>query len=100
MLKPRLDLLLVLPDSTQSLASELIHVIQSKGITESQKQLGRVGRVVATGPGKYNKKGDRIPMTVCVGDRVTWGEFAFPEYHDGCETYAIISEADITGIVE
>lgn len=59
-----------------------------------------LGEVIAVGPGKYNKKGNHMPMDVKLGDIVRWGQFVFPEYTENGIKYQILQEADIAAIVE
>jgi chaperonin GroES len=84
----------------QGMASESILLAQTHGIVESQKQMGRTGTVVAIGPGRRNTKGVRQPMDINIGERVSWGEFDFPAYHEDGKTYAVIQQADITSVIE
>ncbi len=39
----------------------------------------RRGKVIAMGPGKLNTKGSRLPMSVSLGDTVTWGLYVSME---------------------
>ena len=100
-IRPLKDMVVVLPDELQTLASDIIAVPQAKydAITDSDRQLSHVGTVVAVGPGKETKRGIRVPLEVKPGDRVTWGEFIFPCYQtDDGTKYYVIQEADITGV--
>ena len=69
-------------------------------IPDSAKEKPEQGTVVAVGPGKKNDQGERVPMDVAPGDRVyfkkPWDE---PIKIQGVEYY-IISESDITLIVQ
>ncbi|MFA7302254.1 MAG: co-chaperone GroES [Candidatus Paceibacterota bacterium] len=56
------------------------------------------GEVVAVGPGKYDD-GDRVPMQVKVGDTVLFSKYGYDEVKVEGETYYIIAEANILGIV-
>lgn len=65
----------------------------------ADKEKSEQGKVIATGPGKLNDKGDRIPMTVKVGDMVVFGGYHSKQKVDGKEYY-IIPEEDILAILE
>lgn len=56
------------------------------------------GIVKAIGPGKYNKKGKRIPLVVEPGQKIRFGEFYFPEIYQDGEKLLILQEADIAGV--
>ncbi len=76
-------------------------------LPESMKTGTKTGVVVAVGPGKFHEKtGKLIPMSVTVGQRVTFGEFAGrsdlpvdPDYPRG-EHYKVVPNGDILGVVE
>jgi len=57
------------------------------------------GAVIAVGPGKY-EDGARIPMQVTVGDTVIFSKYGFDEVKIDGETYYILSEANILGVVK
>ena len=100
MLRPILDRIVVLPDKQQTMASQMLILTQTKaGIVDSQQQFGRIGTIIAAGPGKRDKKGKMHTTHVKPGDRIIWGEFDFPIYHENGQEYAIIQEADIAGII-
>ena len=41
----------------------------------AEKEKPMQGKVIAVGPGKLNEKGERIPMSVKVGDRVLFKKY-------------------------
>lgn len=57
------------------------------------------GEVVAVGPGKY-EEGARTPMQVKVGDMVIFSKYGYDEVKIDGETYYILAEANILGIVK
>ena len=58
------------------------------------------GVVIAVGPGKLGKSGDRREMSVAVGDRVIYGGYSQSKVeHDGKEL-VILSDENILAIVE
>ncbi len=60
------------------------------------------GTVVATGPGKMNDTGTRLPMSVKVGDTILFSKPWSDEkkLEDNGKKYYIVSEEDILGIIE
>ena len=59
-----------------------------------------VGRVVATGPGKFNDKGERMPMSVKVGDKVLFKKYGPDELEIDGKKYLVGDEDDILAILE
>lgn len=66
-------------------------------IPDSAKGDAQTGIVMATGTGKVNDKGDTVPLQVKVGDTVFFGKYAGTKAGD---TYLVLKEDDILGIVE
>jgi co-chaperonin GroES (HSP10) len=88
------DRIQVLPDPVRDdISAAGIIIKASKGIVDSQKQFGREGVVVAAGP-------DIDPEQLKVGDRILWGEFSFPEYHEDGVTYLVLQDKDVTAVLE
>ena len=100
MLQPTRDWVLVKPDEYLEHASSVIKVAPRDGvIVTSQEQFGRVGVVLAVGPGRKDKYGTLHPTTVKPGDRVAWGEFKHQEWHEEGKCF-LIMEADVCGVLE
>lgn len=57
------------------------------------------GEVIAVGPGKYDD-GERVPMQVKVGDTVLFSKYGYDEVKIDGETYYILSEANILGVIK
>jgi len=69
-------------------------------IPDTAKEKPQEGKAVAVGPGKFSKKGERIPLGVKVNDRILFGKYAGTEIKiDGVE-HLIMREDDILCIVE
>jgi len=58
------------------------------------------GEVLAVGNGKVLENGDRRSLDVKVGDRVLFGKYSGTEVKISGETYLVMREEDIMGIVE
>ena len=57
------------------------------------------GKVVATGPGKVNDKGERTPMSVKPGDIVLFKKYGPDEIEIDGKKYLVGDEEDILAIV-
>lgn len=69
-------------------------------LPDTAKERPQQGKVVAVGPGRYNDEGQRLEMTVKVGDRVVFAKYAGTEVEIDGEDYLILSENDILAIVQ
>ena len=58
------------------------------------------GDVVAVGPGKLLKSGERAPMEVKVGDHVVLKNWGGEKVELDKEEYKIVSQDDILAVVE
>ena len=56
--------------------------------------------VLAVGPGKRNKKGETIPLTVAVSDQVTFTKGIGEKVKIEGKDYLILKESEIIGIVD
>ena len=94
-LKPLGDRIVVQPSEKggeKKLASGII-------IPETvDKEKPAQGTVVAIGPGKY-EDGKRVPMQVKVGDTVIFSKYGYDEVKIEGETYYILTESNVLGIV-
>jgi chaperonin GroES len=62
-------------------------------IPDTAKEKPQEGKVIAVGPGRRDRDGNRIPMEVKAGDRILFGKFAGTEIKiDGVEQ--VIMKAD------
>ena len=68
-------------------------------IPDSAKEKPMQGEVIAAGAGALNKKGERLPMDVKVGDIVLYGKYAGSEIKIDDEKYIIMHQDDIYGIL-
>jgi chaperonin GroES len=64
-------------------------------VPDTAKEKPQEGEVLAVGPGAMNDKGERLPMTVAVGDRVIFSKYAGTEIKLDGEEYLIMAERDI-----
>ncbi len=92
-IKPLADRLVVQPLEAETVSKSGIV------IPDTAKEKPQEGKVVAVGPGRIDKDGQRIEMEVQKGDRVLFGKYAGDEFkQDGVE-YKIIREDEVLGIL-
>lgn len=65
-----------------------------------EKEKPMVGKVLAVGQGKRNEKGDLIPMSVKVGDKVLFKKYGPDEIEVDGKKYLVGSEEDILAVIE
>ena len=93
-LKPLYDRIIVKADEAEEkTASGLI-------LADTAKEKPTRGKVIAVGEGKFNDKGDRVPMDVKVGDTVIYSKYGATEVKNGSEELLILRDTDIYAVVE
>lgn len=69
-------------------------------IPDTAKEKPSQGEVVAVGPGEWDDKGERIPLSVRVGDQILFGKWSGTEVKIDNEDFLIMKESDVMGILE
>jgi len=69
-------------------------------IPDTAKEKPQEGKVVALGTGKRNEKGEKIPFEVKAGDKVLFGKYSGTEIKIKDETYQVMREDEIIGILK
>jgi len=69
-------------------------------LADTAKEKPQKGSVIAVGDGKLNKKGERIPLDVKVGDTVIYSKYGGTEVKVEGDEYLILKADDIYAIVE
>jgi chaperonin GroES len=69
-------------------------------LPDNAKEKPQRGRIVAAGPGKLSDAGDRIMLSVKVGDEVLFGKYAGSEIKLDGEELKIMRESDLLAKVE
>jgi chaperonin GroES len=69
-------------------------------IPDTAKEKPQEGRIVAVGPGKRDKDGNRITPDVKAGDRVLFARWAGTEFKLDGQEHMIMKEDDILGVIE
>lgn len=66
----------------------------------AEKERPEQGKVIAVGPGKKDKKGNRSPLEVKVGDKVLFTKYGPNEIKVDNKEYLIAKQEDILAIIE
>ena len=92
-IKPLEDRILIQPlEAVQTTASGLV-------IPDTAKEKPQEGKVVATGPGRTDDNGKRIPLDVNEGDIVIFSKYGGTEVkYDGKE-YLLLAARDLLAVV-
>jgi chaperonin GroES len=93
----------IVPLNDRVLVKRIEELPMTKGgiyIPDTAKEKPIEGRVVAVGSGKIGENGERLPMTVKVGDRVLFGKYAGTEIKVEGEEHLMMREDDILAIIE
>jgi len=69
-------------------------------LPDSAKEKPHRGKVLAAGPGKLLKDGNRGSMSVKVGDEVFYGKYAGSDVDIDGKQYVILKESDVLAILE
>ena len=95
--KPLGDRVLVKPTNVEEETTTKSGIIISDAITSGRKVHGTV---VSVGTGIWSQNGERIPMTVQVGDTVVYEKSqATNDMQVGDEKYILFNEHQLIGIV-
>jgi chaperonin GroES len=68
-------------------------------IPDTAKEKPQQGEIVAVGPGRFDDKGNRLPVEVKVGDKVLYGKYSGTEVTVEGESYLILRESDVLAVV-
>lgn len=68
-------------------------------IPDSAKEKPAEGEVIAVGPGKMNKAGERVAMDVQAGDKVLFSKYGGTDVKFDGQDYLIMREDDILGVL-
>ena len=66
----------------------------------AEKERPMQGKIVAVGPGKVSEKGERVPMSVKVGQTVLFKKYGPDEVEIEGKKYLVGDEDDILAILE
>ncbi|TFJ95505.1 sodium:proton antiporter [Platysternon megacephalum] len=92
-IKPLEDRILVQPlEAEQTTASGLV-------IPDTAKEKPQEGKVVATGPGRVDDNGQRVPLDIANGDVVIFSKYGGTEVKYDGQEYLLLNARDILAIV-
>jgi chaperonin GroES len=92
-IKPLEDRIVVQPiDAEQTTASGLV-------IPDTAKEKPQEGEVVATGPGRIDDNGNRVPLDESVGDKVIYSKYGGTEVKYAGEEFLILSARDVLAVI-
>ena len=92
-IKPLEDRILVQPlEAEQTTASGLV-------IPDTAKEKPQEGKVLATGPGRIDDNGNRVPLDIAVGDLVIYSKYGGTEVKYGGEELLVLSARDVLAVV-
>ena len=93
-IKPLEDRIIVqASEAEQTTASGIV-------IPDTAKEKPQEGTVLAVGPGRFDDKGNRIPVDVQVGDTVIYSKYGGTEVKWGGEEYLVLSARDVLAVIE
>ena len=79
-------------EAEQTTASGLV-------IPDTAKEKPQEGRVVATGPGRIDDNGNRVPLDVAEGDVVIFSKYGGTEVKYDGQEYLLLNARDILAVV-
>ncbi|MBM4433920.1 MAG: co-chaperone GroES [Chloroflexi bacterium] len=69
-------------------------------LPDTAKEKPQEGTVIATGPGGLDKNGNKVEMTLKVGDRVLYQKYAGTEFKIDDEEHLVMHQDDVLALVE
>ncbi|MDX2176275.1 MAG: co-chaperone GroES [Candidatus Sumerlaeia bacterium] len=68
-------------------------------IPDTAKEKPIEGKIVSVGDGTRDEKGELVPLTVKIGDRVLFGKYSGNDVKIGGHEYLIVRESEILAVV-
>ncbi|NTV31204.1 co-chaperone GroES [candidate division WWE3 bacterium] len=93
--KPLGDRIVIKPLSKEEKTSSGIYIPDT-----ATKERPEQGEVVAVGPGERNEKGELVPTTVKVGQKVMFTKYSPNEIKIAGEELLIVREKDLLAVIE
>lgn len=69
-------------------------------LPDTAKEKVNHGKVIAVGPGRLDKKGNRIPLSVRPGDHVLTNKWGGDEFKVGEDKFVLLREEDILAVFQ
>lgn len=92
-IQPLFDYVLVKPVEQEKMTASGIV------LPDSAKEKPQIAEIMAVGPGGYDEKGNKQPMTVKVGQKVLFKKWGGNEVKIGMEEWLLIEQKDIMAVV-
>lgn len=93
-LKPLHDNVIIKPKKAEEITKSGIVLPDTMDKGKSEQ-----GEVVAVGPGKLTEAGQRLAMSVKIGDKIVFKKYSIDEFMDeNKDEYLIISDNDILAV--
>lgn len=89
--------LIKIPDTTEEDVANKFGIIIPDTVS---KERSEQGVVIAVGEGKRDEKGNKIPLSVKVGDTVMFSKYGYDEVHSAGEAYIMVKEENILAIIK
>lgn len=69
-------------------------------LPDDAKEKSLHGTVISVGQGRYNSKGQLVPVAVSVGDKVMFNKFGATGVKFGDKEYLVMKEEDVIGVLQ
>ena len=92
-IEPLSDRILIEPLEAEEIKGLII-------IPDVAKEKPQQGKVIETGPGKFDSDGKIVPMQVKKGDKILYGKYSGAEITVDGEEYLIMWESDILAVLK
>ena len=69
-------------------------------IPDTAKEKPQEGKVLAVGPGGFDKNGNKVAMTLKEGDKVLYQKYSGTEFKLDGEELLVISQDDVLALIE
>jgi chaperonin GroES len=94
-IQPVNDYILIEPDVEPEKTASGIFIPDTADKEKPQK-----AKVIAVGPGKIGKDGQRVPLSVQAGNTVLYSKYGPTEVKIGTEEYQFIQESDVIAVIQ
>jgi chaperonin GroES len=68
-------------------------------IPDTAAEKPQEGQVIAVGPGRYDARGNRVPLDIAVGDKVIYSRYGGTEVKFNGENLLVLSSTDVLASV-
>jgi len=93
-IQPVNDYILIEPEKAEEKTASGIFIPDTADKEKPQK-----AKVVAAGPGKLGKTGERKPLSVKVGETILYSKYGPTEVKLGADEYFFIQDSDVIAVI-